>query len=95
VVEPADPAGGLEGRGVHAGDADERAPQGGGVGLGGDAAHGLLAVVLVAVHAGVDAQHRAGLGAVDDDQRDAEVDTVGARADGDQALGALAGGAAQ
>ena len=59
VVEAAGAGRRLEGRGVHAGDADEGAAQGGRVDLGEDAADGLLSVVLVAVHARVHAQDRA------------------------------------
>ena len=68
VVDAAGAGGRLEGRGVHAGDADDGAAQGGRVDLGEDAADGFLAVVLVAVDARVDTQDRAVLDAVDDDQ---------------------------
>ncbi len=91
VVDAARAGGRLEGRGVHAGDADDGAAQGGGVDLGEDAPDGLLAVVLVAVDARVHTQDRAVLGAVDDDQRNAELHAVAAGADRDEAVGALAG----
>ncbi|CAM5712686.1 hypothetical protein SALBM311S_04187 [Streptomyces alboniger] len=95
MVDAAGTGGGLEGGGVQAGDADEGAAQGGRVDVGEDTSDGLLAVVLVAVHARVHTQDRAVLRAVDDDQRNAEFHAVAAGADRDQTLGALAGGDGQ